>query len=506
MSTKFKWPKHDKLKSTDTFCVLPWLHLNVQPNGDIYPCCMAPYGENIGNTSDVTLEEVWNGDKMKEIRKQMLVGERPHLCNRCFLIEDNGLNSPRYTHNDYFRNRLVEVLDNTDVETGHVTDYKLRYWDFRWSNICNFKCRMCGVYSSSKWHQEAMELHGDTTAADSKGILEFNSNGKENVFTQVDRFINDVEEIYFAGGEPLVMEEHYIILEKLIAAGRTDVRLRYNTNFSHLKFKKWDLFGMWQKFLDDPKGHIQLFASLDAVGKLAEVIRDGTKWNNVYENIKKCQGTGIQIYFSPTISSLNMFFIDELIDVAAELDIDTDKVNVNNLLTTPPCYDVRLLPDYLKKELLDKLKDYRDNRCPDKYKVIMKYGVQNWEHFINEEFKGDRDEAEKELLRQTLYLDINRQQSFLEVNPQYTEWFKEIRHRLNTVNHRWMTLPKVRREELKIQQTNYKNDLVIKKTNYKDELVIKKTNYKDDLVIKKTTKPEPAKDEKKWFPSNKTLI
>jgi len=243
------------------------------------------------------------------------------------------------------------------------------------------------------------------------------------------------------------------------------------------------------------KDIFNFFASLDAVGKLTEVIRDGTKWNNVYNNIKKCQGTGIQIYFSPTVSVLNMFFIDELIDVAAELNIDTDKVNVNNLLTTPPCYDIRLLPDYLKKQLLDKLKDYRDNRCPNKYKVIMKYGIQNWEHFINEEFKGDREEAEKELLRQTLYLDINRQQSFLEVNPQYTEWFKEIRQRLNTVNHRWMTLPKVRREELKIQQTHYE-----------DKLKIKKTNYKDELVIRKTTKPEPSKDQKKWFPSNKTLI
>ena len=88
---------------------------------------------------------------------------------------------------------------------------------------------------------------------------------------------------------------------------------------------------MWQKFLDDPNGHIQLFASLDAVGTLAEVIRDGTKWNNVYQNIKKCQQTDIQIYFSPTISLLNMFFIDELIDVAAELNIDVDKINVNNI-------------------------------------------------------------------------------------------------------------------------------------------------------------------------------
>jgi len=449
MSTKFKFPKHDKLKSTETFCILPWVHLNVQPNGDIYPCCMAPYGDNIGNTKDDTLEEIWNGDAMKDIRKKMMHGKRPSLCQRCFLIEDNGLNSPRFTHNDYFKNRITEVLDMTDEETGEAKEFKLRYWDFRWSNICNFKCRMCGVYSSSKWHKEAVELHGDNTASDTKGVLEFNSNGKENTFELVDKFINDVEEIYFAGGEPLVMEEHYMILEKLIAAGRTDVRLRYNTNFSHLKFKKWDLFGMWQKFLDDPKGNIQLFASLDAVGTLAEVIRDGTKWNNVYQNIKKCQGTGIQIYFSPTVSLLNMFFIDELIDVAAELNIDVDKINVNNLLTTPKFYDIRLLPQYLKDQLIDKLIDYRDNRVPSKYRVVVEYGLESWKSFVNEPFSGDQHAEEQSLLANTVYLDISRKQSFLEVNPQYEQWFKEIRHRLETAGIDWKKLPKGKKEKPK---------------------------------------------------------
>ena len=449
MRTKYNWPKQNKLKSTDTFCILPWLHLNVQPNGDIYPCCMAPYGEAIGNTTNDTLEEMWNGEAMKDIRRKMLVGDRPHLCNRCFLIEDNGLNSPRYTHNDLFRERITEVLDTTDEVSGHVTDFKLRYWDFRWSNICNFKCRMCGVYSSSKWHQEALELHGDTTGAETKGILEFNSTGKEDVFAQIDRHIHDVEEIYFAGGEPLVMEEHYLILEKLIAAGRTDVRLRYNTNFSHLKFKKWDLFGMWQHFIDNPKGHIQLFASLDAVGKLAEVIRDGTKWNNVYQNIKKCRAADIQIHFSPTISLLNMFFIDELIDCAAECNIDVDKINVNNILTTPKFYDVRLLPQYLKDQLIQKLVDYRDNRCPQKYKIVIEYGLASWKSFINEPFKGDRAAEEQSLLTNTVFLDLNRKQSFLEVNPQYVEWFREIRTRLDSAGKKWKIIPKVRKKELK---------------------------------------------------------
>ena len=156
------------------------------------------------------------------------------------------------------------------------------------------------------------------------------------------------------------MQEHYTILEKLIEAGRTDVRLRYNTNFSHTKFKKWDLFGLWQHFIEDPKGQISLFASLDAVGTLAEVIRNGTKWSTVYNNIKECRKRDIEIHFSPTVSLLNMFYIDELIDVAIELNIDADKLNINNLLTTPECYDVRLLPDYLKEELIVKLTDYKN--------------------------------------------------------------------------------------------------------------------------------------------------
>ena len=416
----------------DTFCILPWIHLNVQPNGDVYPCCMAPYGETIGNTRENTLEEIWNNNHMKTIRKQMLKGERPHLCNRCFLIEDSGLTSPRATHNRMFEKNIEEVVKNTNIDTGQYDDFKLKYWDFRWSNICNFKCRMCGVYSSSKWAPEAKELHNDVVS--DSGIIQFNSDSKENIFDLVDKFIFEVEEIYFAGGEPLVMEEHYLILEKLIAAGRTDVRLRYNTNFSHLKFKKWDLFGMWKKFLDDPNGGIELFASLDAVGKLAEVIRNGTKWDKVYQNVKRCIEANMSVHFSPTISLLNMFFINELVDVAEELNIDPDKLNMNNLLTSPPWYDIRIMPQYLKDELIEKLEAYRDN-VPMKYRGVFNHGLKSWKSFITTEFPGDIEKSEKRLVYNTVYLDKSRDEDFLEVNPQFRKWFEDIKSKVTDPNY-----------------------------------------------------------------------
>ena len=407
-----------------SFCVLPWIHLNVQPNGDIYPCCMAPYGKSIGNTTDNTLEEIWNGDDMKTIRKEMLVGERPKLCERCFLIEDSGLLSPRNTHNHFFDKDVNDLIKDTNPETGHNDKFVLKYWDFRWSNICNFKCRMCGVFSSSKWYEDEGALYG--TVLKNNGLLHFNGESKEDIFNCVDRFINDVEEIYFAGGEPLIMDEHYIILEKLIAAGRTNVRIRYNTNFSHIKFKKWDLHGLWSHFLNDPNGRIMLFASLDAVGKLAEVIRNGTKWNSVYENIKSCVDKGMEVHISPTISILNIFHINELIDMAITVGVNPNTVSLNNLLTTPPWYDIRILPENLKKDLMDKLRSYLETIESSHVRSIVRNAINAWERHLNTPFDSDIEDARRHLVRSTYILDERRNEKFLDVNPQYREWFAQI--------------------------------------------------------------------------------
>lgn len=413
-----------------TFCSLPWTHLNVQPNGDIYPCCMSPYNQPIGNTRTDTLEEIWNGEKMRTIRKQMLTGERPDACQRCFLLEDNGVVSPRTHHTEFFEDRINEFVSKTNPDTGEYSEFKLRYWDFRWSNKCNFKCRMCGVYSSSKWFEDAKAVHNHE--APNNGVFQFNVNSRENVFELVDKFIYDVEEIYFAGGEPLVMDENYLILEKLIAAGRTDVHLRYNTNFSHLKYKKWDLFDMWMKFQNDPKGRVSLFASLDAAGELAEVARSGTNWPRVEENLKKCIQAGINVIFAPTVSLINMYHIDELINAAHRVGLYPGGFSVHNLLTDPSYYDIRLIPNDIKEKFIKKMEHFRDTAAPPGYANLIDRILQIWLDFINQDFPGNREEAEFSLYRVTTILDERRGEDFIKVNPQYTEWFKDIEKRYNS--------------------------------------------------------------------------
>jgi MoaA/NifB/PqqE/SkfB family radical SAM enzyme len=273
------------------------MHLNVQPNGEVFQCCMAPHDRPVGDVTKNTLPEIWNNHSMKDIRRKMVKGIKPKLCQRCFMMEDNGVASPRNTFNEFFKKDIKSHTRHTD-ESGHNNKFILKYWDFRWSNICNFKCRMCGTFASSKWEEDEKALHGQTYG----GLNNFRAEAKEDVFKYVDQFIDDVEEVYFAGGEPLMMDEHYVILEELERRGRFDVRLIYNSNFTQVKLKDRMVFDYWKKF-----DSVAVGASLDAMGPRAEYIRKGTEWEVVEDNRRKMMETcpRVDFYISPTLRILN---------------------------------------------------------------------------------------------------------------------------------------------------------------------------------------------------------
>lgn len=411
----------------DIICPLPWSHLMIQPNGNIQPCCMTPTETPIGNTKVNSLEEVWNGDELKTIRREMLNGIRPSMCNRCYLMEDTGVISPRQSALNRHGKHLETLVKDTNIETGHNDNFVLKYWDFRFSNICNFKCRMCGTFASSKWVDDEIALHGRVVT---EGLVDIRSDSKVEIFDYIDRFINDVEEIYFAGGEPLIMDEHYIILEKLIKAGRTNVDIRYNTNFSHIKFKKWNLEKLWKPFIDDKNGKVSVMVSLDAVGELSELARHGTNWNELYNNIKSTIGTGVHIFISPTISILNVFELPKLFDTIKELGVSPHNIIFNNFLTEPHHFDIRILSEELKSELIDKLLNYKNQLPNDAYKFKLSYCVDSCINFFNNKLDIEQHEIEvrrRELFRVTTILDIRRNENFIKVNPQYENWFNQIR-------------------------------------------------------------------------------
>jgi radical SAM protein with 4Fe4S-binding SPASM domain len=408
-------------KVSDTFCIMPWTHLHTWPNGNVFPCCLADSSKPIGNLADNTLEEIWNSPDLKKIRTELLSGEKPNVCRRCYMQEDMGTGSYRVSSNEQWSHHIDRAVETT-MEDGTNIDFKLNYWDFRFSNVCNLKCRMCGPELSSSWYDDQIKFYGSSTTP--KALIHTNDKSLEDIMIYVDKFINDVEEIYFAGGEPLIMEEHYIILEKLIAAGNTKCRIRYNTNFTSLKFKKWDIIELWKPFIKDNIDNVRVFASLDAIDKVAEYSRKGTKWDKIENNIKILHDNGMNVWTSTTVSIFNIFELPKFIDKMYEMGIGYNRMQMNNVLTFPDYYNINILPDELKHNVVIALDEHYRKIKDDRYAFNIENYYSAIKKYLYTEPDRPREDLFNEFKRHTEIKDKGRNESFINTFPYYKDWYE----------------------------------------------------------------------------------
>jgi sulfatase maturation enzyme AslB (radical SAM superfamily) len=335
----------ERLIKSKHFCMLPWIHLHGWPTGEAYPCCVGLENLPLGNLRENSMEEIWHGDKMKAMRKNMLEDKPCGECKRCYDDESHGLFSMRNSSNKHFGHYIKDVKNENP-------DFKIRYWDVRFSNICNFKCRYCGPNFSSNWWEDKAALYG----ADKIGHDKFLHAGKnkDDIWEQMIPHLPYIEQIYFAGGEPLIMEEHYRLLKWLVENKRTDVRLIYNTNFSELKFKKQNVLDWWKKF-----DSVSIGASLDAMGPRAEYMRKGTVWGDIEDNRKQmieiCPN--VDFYVSATVNVFNAIHITDFHrDWTDRGFIKAQDFNIN-ILNSPAYYRADMLPRELKDIAISKIEN-----------------------------------------------------------------------------------------------------------------------------------------------------
>jgi radical SAM protein with 4Fe4S-binding SPASM domain len=401
----------------DNFCIVPWIHLNTEPNGRVKPCC-AYYGEDFGNLKDSTLEEIWNNHHMKSMRKSFLKNEIPKGCLTCTKKEDSGGVSYRKAVTERFNHRVEKAKANT-LPDGTYETFELVYWDFRFSNICNFKCRMCGHGSSSSWFD-------DFTPEEKKTKVKFLDSAYygTDLMKYVDQFIDDVEEIYFAGGEPLMMPEHYQILDKLIAKERYDVFLRYNTNMSTIKYKDYDLINIWKKFKN-----VRIFASIDGVDGSAEYSRAGTDWPRVQENLQRLATSEVGYVVSTTINIFSVFNFTHLVDRLIELKMSTRKMLVSHV-NWPKHYMTSILPDELK----DKIRLQLDQHL-EKISTTVTEDERRWLNNLYNEIKfylnpttsqEETAQLQQHFKRDTIKLDAIRKEDIRIAVPEIAEWFDTL--------------------------------------------------------------------------------
>ena len=326
------------MNKPENLCLAPWVHTYLSPQTERRMCCASrepaqnfeQYIDTAAGTGryiPVTLEAHWNSEHMKSVRRRMMAGETLPECEVC---NDRLLNVSVYR--DYFwhlfQGRLSEVWDSTD-STGS-TSMRPVSWDYRFSNLCNFKCRTCGDMLSSSWESEQKQNQmvdwtnpknnwmRDGIRAE---ITHFQDSQIEAEFSQAVES-HSVEEIYWVGGEPLMYEQHWRYMQRIIELGDGEkLYARYNTNLSRIAYNGIDLY---RDILSNIRDW-QICASLDGTGVTGEYIRTGLRYDQFLNNFKQ----GLKIATNPrqmrldfTLTLPGMTEVLAMNELAAELGVE----------------------------------------------------------------------------------------------------------------------------------------------------------------------------------------
>lgn len=452
-----KWQKTiTDISKSPSFCVLPWIHLATRPNGDMRICCVAnASGADTGDYSVglVKMEdgkpanfaydlptEAFNNDYMKSVRKTMLDGEIPASCLKCFKEEERGIVSKRIwetvTWTVEEQTDIQELIRETELD-GSVP-YKLEYLDLRLGHTCNLKCIMCSPHDSSMWVQEhkkvfpifKSELIKKQMDWDQK---EFNNYWHENpeFWEQIYDQIPNIKQLYFAGGEPLLIKEHKVFLEEIIRRGYAgQISLRYNTNGTLISEKFIDIWKHFKK--------VKVGFSLDGMGDRGHYIRYPLDWTTVEQNLQLLDNApdNIQTNIALAVQILNIKHIPEFIKWKVKSNFKKINFDTNaadhimggglvgvHLLWIPTWLSLRVLPKKDKehvRELFAELQEWLWKHYTQEkdFWEVNPHGWKRWESILDWMDQEDHTNLLPDFSEYVTTMDAQRNTDFKMIFPE----------------------------------------------------------------------------------------
>ena len=356
----------------DSYCVLPWLGISVDPDGSIKPCCVStdfikksdgkPY--NLGSDD---IEDIYNSTDFINIRQSMLAGEKISACDVCHNNEKNNGYSMRLRFNQKWKELTF---------TDSIAETKIKYFDLRFGNLCNLLCRSCNPKNSSQIQREMQELKHTN-------ILSYVGNSYEQDINQwyhteifdknMENQSENIEWFYITGGEPTLIEKNLEYLEKLIETGRSkSITLAINTNMTNSKSKFYKLLKEFKTVVCSP--------SIDGYKDMQEYIRYPSNWNQIHDNFKKILDVGpnVLIFPSPVVQITNLGKIVELFEYFEDFNRTAKKCIVDIapiILQNPDHLSVSCLPVNYKIECWNRIDDWIKTKC--QYQGQMFYSRMN---------------------------------------------------------------------------------------------------------------------------------
>ena len=383
----------EKAKTSPTFCIYPFSHLATKTDGTFKLCCRS---EPIGHIKSQSLHEIWNGENIKRVRRQLLNGERPPECETCWHMEDVGARSMRQralkNGGDQSRWNLFSKQLLTCSDDGSMTGVP-KSLELKISNLCNLKCRMCHPVDSTMWAKDwptvsdMMKIHdpGTFRAAERHNIIahpvlaEFVDN--EKWWADFEDIIDELEIIEFAGGEPLIDPVHYKILDKIERCA-PNIHLKYSTNLTRLNYRGRQVTDLWKNYAS-----VEVYASVDGIYDVYEYIRTGAKFEDTDENISIIANSNNfhleELAIACTVQIYNAF---QIIDIAEYFLKRKIKFHTHHV-TFPNFLNVQVLPRTVKEILSENvlhwmkrepLNEYEEDSLPK-----VKAHMQDFLNFMN---------------------------------------------------------------------------------------------------------------------------
>jgi MoaA/NifB/PqqE/SkfB family radical SAM enzyme len=407
----------------------PFTGLATREDGAICACCRSHPVGFIGNDK---LEDIWNNDTMRRIRRQVLHGERPPECEPCFSLEDQGVESLRERHIAGIIPEARINLYPDAISKLNTTDYTMPFeiptMELKLNNLCNLKCRMCHPMDSTSWDDwsevkefykkennimyDIVEEHG----LERKPFLDKFQDNPE-WWASLEKLLPHFRRVEFAGGEPLMDPTHYRILDMLAPYG-DQIEIKYATNLTTLGITKGrTIYDYWPKFKS-----VAVNVSIDGVGDSYEYIRGNANWGELIDNVKRIQTIPniSRIVGAVTVQVSNVLVLDKIIEYFLnELGI----VFHTHRVEYPKVLSAQVLPAKLRALAIQRLQDIsyqvKDFKLVKQYPQLLEYTLGQIQDNIN--YLQARDQSDKwsDCLEFNRRLDATRDQNFLDVTPEF---------------------------------------------------------------------------------------
>ena len=406
----------------------PFTGLATREDGSVKVCCRS---HPIGNIQDNNLEEIWNNDTIKRIRKQVLNGERPSECEPCFSLEDQGVESLRQRH-------IIGVIPEARINlypnalSALKEDYSMPFeiptMEIKLNNLCNLKCRMCNPTDSTSWNdwKEVEEFYDKEKNFISENVRNLNLIRKPyldkfednpNWWTSFEKLLPYFRRVEFAGGEPLMDPQHYRILDALKPYGQ-NIEIKYATNGTTLGIKGGrTIHDYWPHFRS-----VAVNISIDGVDQVYNYIRGNGVYTDVVSNIEEIQKiTNVsRIVGAVAVQVSNVLILDKMIEHFL------DKLGIvfyTNMVKYPTVLSVQTLPSELKELAINRLENVK-HRVPEfesvkKNPLLLKITLGQINGVINFIKASDQSHLWNDCIEFNHRLDKTRDQCFEEVNPEF---------------------------------------------------------------------------------------